>query len=540
MMEKSSGNTRNISVVRANPAQAVTLRKAFAISEMASAEQLISLSDETNLPAKWIHHWFGRQRAKARNAKSKVTGTSVAETSSPNTVLSPQEILHVKLENPDPVVRSSPPPAPEVASVSDYVALSTSSSAALEGLPTSGTSRKRKQKAPSRKTPSGRTLRSSKKKAAPVAAQPSRVKTEFVERPVDMQYTPPPADKDQSSMLVSGYYPNENASRIPHPGSARPGRPAPTNPYNQFLPKIAPPKRSPLTSANKPTGSTSRNSRSGLSTDQSESIYAPSHASEVTIEHQSLGSSIRINPRPSRSQRTASYQQGPVFHTQFHNNGPSNYASRILLPTPSTKHSTPNPSSDRPVYPGSVPAFYMPEASEPIYLPQAPNAGYYNVRPLAPAFDWENHVSLPSSAALSSNYGSTQAGQQSFREAGEPLFQLAGAYFVDYNDHQHGTCQEVIDLPYQPSEASQRSTVVSTIPDFYSDPLDPTLAPLKHLTDVLGRFKDEQGTYAQLLVYEERGNLLQCLLDDDLVKNSEFHAAMAVSLLSKLGVQWDY
>lgn len=76
--------------------------------------------------------------------------------------------------------------------------------------------------------------------------------------------------------------------------------------------------------------------------------------------------------------------------------------------------------------------------------------------------------------------------------------------------------------------------------DAHQDIIDPALAPLKYLTDVLGAFKDEHGTYIRLLAHEERDNLVKCLLDESLLHNSPFQAAMALSLLSKLGFEWDY
>ncbi|KAF8194226.1 hypothetical protein BJ912DRAFT_194064 [Pholiota molesta] len=89
-------------------------------------------------------------------------------------------------------------------------------------------------------------------------------------------------------------------------------------------------------------------------------------------------------------------------------------------------------------------------------------------------------------------------------------------------------------------ESTKPRLLASVHLDAHQDIIDPALAPLKHLTDVLGDFKDEHGTYTRLLAHEERDNLLKCLLDEGLVQNSPFQAAMALSLLSKLGFEWDY
>ena len=85
-----------------------------------------------------------------------------------------------------------------------------------------------------------------------------------------------------------------------------------------------------------------------------------------------------------------------------------------------------------------------------------------------------------------------------------------------------------------PMDASQ------TFPTFYNEALDPSLAPLKHLTDILGEFRDQDGTYTKLVDLQEREGLMKCLLDDELARRSPFQAAMGLVLLSKLGLEWDY
>ena len=69
--------------------------------------------------------------------------------------------------------------------------------------------------------------------------------------------------------------------------------------------------------------------------------------------------------------------------------------------------------------------------------------------------------------------------------------------------------------------------------------LDPLLAPLKHLTDILDNFKDAEGTYMPLTQEEYRPGLMKCLLDQGLAERSPFQAAMGLSLLSRLGVKWE-
>lgn len=72
------------------------------------------------------------------------------------------------------------------------------------------------------------------------------------------------------------------------------------------------------------------------------------------------------------------------------------------------------------------------------------------------------------------------------------------------------------------------------------DILNPSLAPLKHLTGVLDEFKGSDGTYSSLFNENARGRLMGCLLDETLVETNPFQAAMGLSLLSKVGHQWEY
>ncbi|KAF5315426.1 hypothetical protein D9619_007284 [Psilocybe cf. subviscida] len=65
--------------------------------------------------------------------------------------------------------------------------------------------------------------------------------------------------------------------------------------------------------------------------------------------------------------------------------------------------------------------------------------------------------------------------------------------------------------------------------------IDPTKAPLKHLTELLLEFKDENGDYSKLLAVEEDAKLRKILLDDISVDEDPFLAAMALSLLAGLG-----
>ena len=69
--------------------------------------------------------------------------------------------------------------------------------------------------------------------------------------------------------------------------------------------------------------------------------------------------------------------------------------------------------------------------------------------------------------------------------------------------------------------------------------LDPFHAPLKHLTGILGEFRDENGSYEGLLVQddsERHKKLVHTLADPELLLNNPFEAAMGLSMLSRLGL----
>ena len=69
------------------------------------------------------------------------------------------------------------------------------------------------------------------------------------------------------------------------------------------------------------------------------------------------------------------------------------------------------------------------------------------------------------------------------------------------------------------------------------DVLDPSRAPLKHLTGILADFKCEDGTFLSLLVDAEiRSKLVDCLANEELLLENPFVGAMGLSLLSRLGL----
>ena len=99
---------------------------------------------------------------------------------------------------------------------------------------------------------------------------------------------------------------------------------------------------------------------------------------------------------------------------------------------------------------------------------------------------------------------------------------------------------ENIDISTQYNLLVSRPETSKTFPTFYNETLDPSLAPLKHLTDILGEFRTQDGRYTKLVDLQEREGLMECLLDNELARRSPFQAAMGLVLLSKLGLEWDY
>lgn len=76
-------------------------------------------------------------------------------------------------------------------------------------------------------------------------------------------------------------------------------------------------------------------------------------------------------------------------------------------------------------------------------------------------------------------------------------------------------------------------------PYFDLDVLDPSRAPLKHLTGILAEFRDEDGSFSGLMDAlcdsEKRWRLFECLGKEELILRNPFEAAMGISLLSRLG-----
>lgn len=106
------------------------------------------------------------------------------------------------------------------------------------------------------------------------------------------------------------------------------------------FPRIAPPSRTPLTSAS--ISAQGEDRQSHLSTNQSYRIYSPvnTNATTVNAAGSQLPPSIFTFSKPA-----AVYQQGPIFRTPFYNNGPANYQNPLSnLGTLRSDHTlAPNP-----------------------------------------------------------------------------------------------------------------------------------------------------------------------------------------------------
>lgn len=182
--------------------------------------------------------------------------------------------------------------------------------------------------------------------------------------------------------------------------------------YNHQLPGISPPRRSSrLSEIHEPAFMSDRD-RTPLSTDQ-DGAYMPTALDEISsrVQNDKVSTSPSLVPRRrSKSQKYALYNQGPVFRTQFYNTfGPSDYSSYQQDNSASGipygqyvdrgSSSMGNPTFNNFYYQGSSnPTFSVPYDDHMYRHYHSENR--YITRPLAPAFDWENHV--PSESNCSS------------------------------------------------------------------------------------------------------------------------------------------
>ena len=268
---------------------------------------------------------------------------------------------------------------------------------------------------------------------------------------------------------------------------------------------IAPPSRIPRTSANilACQQKSGEDQQSGLSTNR---IYSPFRTGDATTVNVPAS-------QPSRSvfkfSRASVYQQleGPRFHTHFYNNGPANY-----------RNTRPNL--------GTLPALRS------NHIP-VPNPGIYLVEPMLPASHVSWQQNTQSQIGLGKHFSQPLAPAIVLENRSKP------AAMNNYSAKALSMHTEDIDISPQYNLSISRMKASQTFPTFYNEVLDPSLAPLKYLTDVLERFRGQDGTYTKLADLQEREGLMKCLLDDELARRSPFQAAMGLVLLSKLGLEWE-
>ena len=279
--------------------------------------------------------------------------------------------------------------------------------------------------------------------------------------------------------------------------------------------RIAPPSRTPRTSANiLACPQPGEYQQSGLSTNQSDRIYSPFRTGDMTTVKLEVPGS---QPSPSvfKSSRATVYQQleGPRFNTHFYNNGPANY-----------RYTRPNL--------GTLPAFRSK------HIP-VPNPRLNLARPMLPASHVSRQQNVQNQVGLEEHFSQSLAPAIVLESTSKPT-PLADAAMNNYSAKALSMRTEDIDVSVQYNLLISRMEASQAFPTFYNEALDPSLAPLKHLTDVLGRFRDQDGTYKKLVDSREREGLMKCLLDHELARRSPFQAAMGLVLLSKLGLEWDY
>ena len=283
--------------------------------------------------------------------------------------------------------------------------------------------------------------------------------------------------------------------------------PAPSLPFR----RIAPSSRTPRTSADiLACSQLGDDLQSGLSTNQSHRIYSTGDVTTVKLEVPDSQPSTGV----FKFSKATAYQQKPRFHTHFYNNGPANY-----------RNTRPNL--------GTLPALRS------NHTMSAPNPKLYLAEPLLPASHVSRQQNIQNQDGLGQHFSQSLA-PAIVLENTSKLTSLADAAMSAKALPMYHTDSEDIDVSAQYNLLISRMKASQAVPTFYNEALDPSLAPLKHLTDVLGRFRDQEGTYTKLVDLQERDGLMKCLLDDELARKSPFQAAMGLVLLSKLGLEWDY
>lgn len=302
-------------------------------------------------------------------------------TSNSDLVPSPDEILEVKMEFRDSLVPRSSSPAVPLASV-----IGSTSDGSVSQSGQSG-------KSPPKKKARVSQPRAQRAKKKQTTARQNLVKDESTDPVVNSlgnSVSAPPS-------MAQSYITCDNS----HPPRLTEG-PLVTQPAFPPL-RIAPPSRTPLTSAKilaHPRPGEDR--RSGLSTNQSYSIYTPLNTSDV----------ITVNvpdsqPPPDifKSSKAAVYQQGTRFHTHFYNNGPANYRNTrpnfATVPAVRSNHVTiPNPGSYL-----AEPVLLVSDVSGRQHIPKQVGRGEYFSQFLAPAIVLENNSKpTPSFVAPMNNY----------------------------------------------------------------------------------------------------------------------------------------
>lgn len=294
-------------------------------------------------PKKWIHLWFGRQRAKAR----KTTIGPEPVTSNLDLVPSPQEILDVKMEYRDSLVpRSSSPPVP---------------ARSVTTGPTSNGNVSQSEKAPPKKEPRVR----AKKRQTTVRNSLTKDK-----------HTDPVAEGNSVSET-----PSMAQSSIFHPLrlNESPLVAPPAFPFR----RIAPPSRTLTASILAHPHHPREDQQSGLSTNQSHRIHPALRTSE--------GTTVNVQPSPDIFKSGAAvYQQGPRFRAHFYNNESANYRNiRPNSETVSALCSNPIAVCDPGLY-LAEPMFLASDGSGRQNPPKQVNLGEYFSQSLAPAIVLEN------------------------------------------------------------------------------------------------------------------------------------------------------
>ncbi|EAU85781.1 hypothetical protein CC1G_04998 [Coprinopsis cinerea okayama7 len=531
LVEGQTDTKRSIKIpTRASPAQLAILNPAFQKNSAPTGTQFEELAKETGLPKKWIASWFTRQRAKARKARPSHSGSATGPS---DMSAGTSEILAIKNE------------------LDGVTTIETSVTAVVRVAKRKATKQGQSENPPKRtrkkKDQSGDAVKTAER--GPL--ETIQVKAEPEPGPgVALRYTP----EVQSEIIgnqqgtVPGHhgYEPENYSRPSidnrvHPSNARPSHldqpsiphPVPSGGFSdgsmgrQYLQPVddfrlityVPPP--PVMS-----GSYQGRNEHGSSVGGSSQMHAkPGHYKSASSTSRSSFSSSRSRPTYDEFFSTPNIAGAPAMPRRLFDNIPSG--------TPATSST-------------SLSSF----ASRSTDTAQARSSSFAEKRQVGNSKNAERYTEETPPVETAANH-------PNWRPTGDPprILQSNGAYHIPHvHQGAQGPYPYVADyhppsIPpagaqtnsYKQTSSENVSTTMPTLTSPFPTHLNPNLAPLKHVTDIVEPFVDEAGGYSSLmdLGSDQRKVVMERLLDEEMGRKDPFKAAMGLVLASKLGLEWE-